>query len=270
MAKAFTSPPVNANRSHQLVVFAAVGTAGIVIIADFRSGKTPTARQLVGLGFVFAALAGVAAVEPVVAGPFALLVFTGVLLAKGPAALKGIQVASADTSPLVGAPQPGADVSATGSSLPSVPTGPLGADQEPSPQAKRAVAFAKAAIGTPYVRGGTSSAGYDCSGLTDMAYKAAGVNIGRTSEDQYAMGFPSVRWGAWAPGDLVFSQWPGDDAAPGHVVMYVGGGRCIAAPHTGATVEYEPVSTFAAPHYMGSVRPAPLQRPGIGHGHGPH
>jgi len=68
-----------------------------------------------------------------------------------------------------------------------------------------------------------------------------------------------VQWGAWAPGDLIFSQWPGDDARPGHVVIYEGSGTTIAAPHTGTTVQEEPVSTFAAPHYVGSKRPAPLR-----------
>lgn len=132
-------------------------------------------------------------------------------------------------------------------------------DQPASAVALRAVQYCRGAIGTPYVWGGTTPNGYDCSGLVYAAYQNAGMPIPRTSEEQWAGGFVDVPWGAWAPGDLIFSQWPGDGASPGHVVIYAGGGSTIAAPHTGTTVQYEPVSTFARPHYVGSKRPSPLK-----------
>lgn len=134
------------------------------------------------------------------------------------------------------------------------------ADANASAIALRALAYCRAAIGTPYVWGGTTPNGYDCSGLTFAAYGSAGHPIPRTSEEQWAAGDPKVAWGAWAPGDLIFSQWPGDQTSPGHVVIYAGHGWTIAAPHTGTTVQWEHVSTFAPPHYVGSTRPAPLKR----------
>lgn len=132
-------------------------------------------------------------------------------------------------------------------------------DQSASAVALRAVAYCRGAIGTPYVWGGTTPNGYDCSGLVWAAYDSSGQSIPRTSEEQWAAGFMDVSWGEWAPGDLIFSQWPGDGASPGHVVIYEGDGWTIAAPHTGVTVEREPVSTFQGRPYVGSKRPAPIK-----------
>lgn len=130
-------------------------------------------------------------------------------------------------------------------------------DAAASAVAVRAVQYAEGAIGTPYVWGGVTPNGYDCSGLCYAAYQNAGHPIPRTSEEQWAAGFPDVSWGAWAPGDLIFSQWPGDGAIPGHVVIYEGNGVTIAAPYTGTTVQREPVTTFSGKHYVGSKRPVP-------------
>lgn len=134
------------------------------------------------------------------------------------------------------------------------------ADALASAVALRALDYCRAAIGTPYRFGGESSTGFDCSGLTFAAYGSAGHPIPRTSEEQWGNGDPKVAWGAWAPGDLVFSDWGDGQASPGHVVIYAGHGWTIAAPHTGTTVQWERVATFGPPHYVGSTRPAPLRR----------
>lgn len=139
------------------------------------------------------------------------------------------------------------------------PRGTAAADVQPSAQAQRAVAAARSVIGVPYLWGGVTPNGFDCSGLCQWAYLQAGKRIPRTSEEQWGAGYLHVPWGGWAPGDLIFSQWPGDGATPGHVVMYIGGGETIAAPHTGTTVQVEKVETFGGQHYVGSVRPAPLK-----------
>ncbi len=132
-------------------------------------------------------------------------------------------------------------------------------DASASQVAVRAVSTARAAIGTPYVYGGDDpKQGFDCSGLCQYSYDTAGLSIPRTSEEQWNAGYPSVNIGEWAPGDLIFSQWPGDDSSPGHVVIYEADGWTIAAPHTGVTVEREPVSTFTGSHYVGSKRPSPI------------
>lgn len=128
--------------------------------------------------------------------------------------------------------------------------------------ALRALDYCRAAIGVPYQFGGTSrKTGYDCSGLVWAGYTAAGApsTFPRTSEDQWGADFPKVAWGAWAPGDLVFSDWNDGQPSPGHVVIYAGNGWTIAAPERGTTVQFEHVSTFAPPHYVGSSRPYPLR-----------
>lgn len=82
----------------------------------------------------------------------------------------------------------------------------------------RVVAFARAQIGKRYVWGATGPSTYDCSGLTGAAYRAAGISIPRTSSQQRAAGRVTT---SPVPGDLVW--WPG------HIGIYVGGGRMIDA-----------------------------------------
>jgi cell wall-associated NlpC family hydrolase len=112
----------------------------------------------------------------------------------------------------------------SGGSTSAVYTGPT------ATQAQKAVAFAYAQLGKPYVWGATGPGSYDCSGLMMAAWAAAGVTIPRDTYSQVA-GLPSVPLSALQPGDLVF--FDGD----GHVAMYVGGGMIIDAPRTGLTVE---------------------------------
>jgi hypothetical protein len=106
-----------------------------------------------------------------------------------------------------------------------------------------ALDWALSQVGTPYVWGGeTPGVGFDCSGLTQAAYRAAGVALPRTAQEQYDTG-PLVSAGApLQPGDLVFfGQGPGDVT---HVGIYVGvqDGQAVMvdAPHTGADVRVEP------------------------------
>ena len=118
-------------------------------------------------------------------------------------------------------------------------------------QADKAVAFAYAQIGCPYVFGGTGPCprGYDCSGLAYAAWAAAGVAIPRDSYEQWA-GLPHVSLSAIEPGDLLIYN------GEGHVAMYVGNGYIIDAPHSGLDVERIPMSTsWYASTLDGAVRP---------------
>jgi cell wall-associated NlpC family hydrolase len=106
-----------------------------------------------------------------------------------------------------------------------------------------AVAAAEAQVGWPYVWGGESRAegGFDCSGLIDYAYAAAGDALpGRpTAADLWHESRP-VAAGELLPGDLAFVGT--GSGAPHHVGMYVGDGTVVVAPHTGADVRFEPLA----------------------------
>ncbi|CAM5553169.1 hypothetical protein SAVIM338S_04501 [Streptomyces avidinii] len=124
--------------------------------------------------------------------------------------------------------------------------GPLPADAPASAAGARAVAFARAQLGKPYVWGAAGPNSYDCSGLTQAAWRAAGVTLPRTTWDQVKAG-PRIGISRLRPGDLVF--YYGDIS---HVGIYVGGGRMIHAPRPGTHVREDPVAY--QPVY-GSVRP---------------
>ena len=95
--------------------------------------------------------------------------------------------------------------------------------------------FANNYLGTPYVFGGESPGGFDCSGLMWYAYQHFGIDIPRLSQEQFAYGKPVSNPRV---GDLVFFRSSGTNNAPGHVGMYAGSGMFLEAPYTGASVRY--------------------------------
>jgi cell wall-associated NlpC family hydrolase len=106
-------------------------------------------------------------------------------------------------------------------------TGPTGT------QADKAVAFAYDQLGKPYVYGATGPNSYDCSGLVQAAWAAAGVAIPRTTFEDWD-DLPHIPVSEMVPGDLIIYD------GEGHVAIYVGDGYIIDAPHTGADVERVP------------------------------
>ncbi|ASQ95290.1 C40 family peptidase [Streptomyces sp. 11-1-2] len=125
-----------------------------------------------------------------------------------------------------------------------------GADGTASPtagRAARAVSYAYAALGKPYVWGATGPHGYDCSGLTQAAWRAAGVALPRTTYTQINAGRRVTR-DQLAPGDLVFFY-----SGVSHVGLYIGDGRIIHAPRPGAPVR---VASVADMPFAGAARPA--------------
>jgi cell wall-associated NlpC family hydrolase len=127
--------------------------------------------------------------------------------------------------------QGGGTTSTTGGGArPSSVTPTPGSTGAGSQAAARAVSFAltQAQLRKPYQWGATGPDAYDCSGLTQASWGAAGIKIPRTSQEQMTIGSP-VKPGSEIPGDLMFPE-------PGHVTMCVGGGKLVEAPHTGANV----------------------------------
>ncbi|MFF7246605.1 NlpC/P60 family protein [Embleya sp. NPDC008237] len=115
-----------------------------------------------------------------------------------------------------------------------------------SGRAAAAIAFARAQIGKAYVSGAEGPSSYDCSGLTQASWKAAGVRLSRTTWTQVNDG-PRVAKGSLQPGDLVFFY--SDNR---HVGLYIGGGKIIHAPRPGKTVTEAPLDSM--PFYA-AIRP---------------
>lgn len=83
--------------------------------------------------------------------------------------------------------------------------------------------------GDAYVYGATGPSSFDCSGLVQYALTKLGVSgVPRTSEEQYSWS-TKISASQLQPGDLVFAQFPGDNASPGHVGVYVGNGQILSA-----------------------------------------
>jgi cell wall-associated NlpC family hydrolase len=118
-----------------------------------------------------------------------------------------------------------------------------------STQAERAIAFAFAQLGKPYQWGATGPGSFDCSGLAQAAWAAAGVSIPRDTYEQWAA-LPHIAASALQPGDLLYYD------GVGHVAIYVGDGYIIDAPQTGLDVEKIPIATaWYAETFVGAARP---------------
>ena len=118
---------------------------------------------------------------------------------------------------------------------------------------KRIVSVAKNCLGVPYVWGGESMSGFDCSGLVYYVLRTLGYSPYRTASTQYKMG-TYVAKSDLQPGDLVF--FAGTYASGiSHVGIYVGDGKFIHAPSTGDVVKYSDLTSgYYANHYYGARR----------------
>ncbi|MEU0195779.1 C40 family peptidase [Streptomyces afghaniensis] len=159
-------------------------------------------------------------------------------------------------APALAAPLPAEPADPAYAPAPAVPTG-AAAPMEPvtftarhSTQAERVVAFARAQIGRPCVWGAVGPGSYDAPGLTQAAWKAVGVTLPRTTQNQWGAGV-QVALADVQVGDLVFFH---DDL--GHVGIWSGDGMMIHAPGPGALIREESVFFAGQSAIKGAVRPA--------------
>ena len=135
----------------------------------------------------------------------------------------------------------------------NTPVGTLGSSHS------SVVAIARQYLGVPYVWGGTTPAGFDCSGLVQYCYAKVGISLPRTSRMQFHYGsfIPAGRTDLLAAGDLVFFGTNGNANLVHHVALYIGGGLMIEAPYTGSVVRISSLfGRIASSHdYVGACRP---------------
>ncbi|MFI5802747.1 NlpC/P60 family protein [Streptomyces sp. NPDC051561] len=124
---------------------------------------------------------------------------------------------------------------------------PRGGTRAPNARAAQAVSFAYSALGKPYVWGATGPSSFDCSGLTQAAWRSAGVALPRTTYTQINAG-QRVSSSQLAPGDLLFFY-----SGITHVGLYIGDGKMIHAPRPGAPVRIAPIDQMPL---TGATRPA--------------
>ena len=131
--------------------------------------------------------------------------------------------------------------------------GVLASFTAPNAIVSTAVQYAEAQLGKPYLFGGTGPAAFDCSGLVMMAYRAAGVDIARTSQAQWTS-LPHVPANQVQDGDLVFfAGSDGTPTAPGHVGLVVGKNLMIEAYATGFPVRVSAFGTAQSAPGDGAV-----------------
>ncbi len=143
---------------------------------------------------------------------------------------------AADPPP--GGPQPVVGVSAST---------PEGSTVAPPNVHGGVVGIAMRYLGVPYVWGGASPRGFDCSGLVMYVFAQIGVSLPHSSYAQFGMGTP-VSMNQLQPGDLVFF------AGASHVGIYIGGGQFIHAPHTGTVVQISTLTGWYASEFAGGRR----------------
>jgi cell wall-associated NlpC family hydrolase len=144
------------------------------------------------------------------------------------------------------APQPLIpDLSATSTSSP--PSAPSDLPAPPPSRYGGVVGIAMQYLGVPYVYGGASPSGFDCSGLIMYVFAQIGVSLPHNAAAQYGYGTPVDR-SQLQPGDLVFFN------GLGHAGIYIGGGNFIHAPHTGDVVKISSISGWYASTWVGARR----------------
>jgi peptidoglycan DL-endopeptidase CwlO len=134
----------------------------------------------------------------------------------------------------------------------STTTGGVPSVSAPNVAVATAISYAEEQLGKPYLWGGTGPDAFDCSGLVMMAYRAAGIDIPRTSEVQWTFG-QRIPESQVEPGDLAFfAGSDGTPTSPGHVGLVIGNGEMIEAYATGFPIR---IATYTNRDPIGFTRP---------------
>jgi cell wall-associated NlpC family hydrolase len=140
----------------------------------------------------------------------------------------------------------------TGLEVLAASSGSIDSTEQPLPAAPPGryggvVGIAMQYLGTPYVYGGASPSGFDCSGFVMYVYAQVGVSLPHNAAAQYGYGTPVSR-SQLQPGDLVFFNGLGHDG------IYIGGGQFIHSPHTGDVVKISSISGWYSSTWVGARR----------------
>ncbi|MEY9944333.1 C40 family peptidase [Kitasatospora sp. GAS1066B] len=143
-----------------------------------------------------------------------------------------------------------AQAAAEAAARPSVAPAPPVDGSAPWSQAgaQAALDFARGKLGLPYIWGGEGPDGYDCSGLTMLAWRQGGKQLTHFAADQYAESTP-VTYDQLRPGDLVFWTQTGRAADIHHVALYIGDDQIIEAPRTGTAIKQASLWIMGTPDF---------------------
>ena len=208
-----------ASKASAVIVFSGAMVAALALPA---AALTPTTKAIAPVALAVAVAAPAPAQAPLAPQTFGNIGFTGVVKPKP-------------------APAPVALPAPAPVALPAPVTVSRSITRAPTPQAPRAggvLGIAASLAGIYYIYGGTTTAGFDCSGYTQYVFAQVGISIPRTSQEQQAAATPVSNP---QPGDLVFFGSPAD-----HVGIYAGKGMMWASPHTGAAISLQSVYSSTA------------------------
>ncbi len=216
-----------ASKASAVIVFSGAMVAALALPA---AALTPTTKAIAPVALAVAVAAPAPAQAPLAPQTFGNIGFTGVVKPKPAPAPVALPAPAPVALP---APAPVA--------LPAPVTVSRSITRAPTPQAPRAggvLGIAASLAGIYYIYGGTTTAGFDCSGYTQYVFAQVGISIPRTSQEQQAAATPVSNP---QPGDLVFFGSPAD-----HVGIYAGKGMMWASPHTGAAISLQSVYSSTA------------------------